>query len=797
MKMKNFIYLLTTGLSVFGLMESSANAVCLGGTPDGMLAPTEECDDNNAVDGDGCQADCTVTTDYSCVRNLDFANLSNNDYPGGAANWIIAGDNLSGTQTVNISTPSVALFGEDSQIGTYSTNLAVNSNVDDDFIGFALGFNPGDEVNPAADWLVIDWKQLAQNNAKEGMFLSHVKGADNTGISTQHAIPERLCASGNAGPPSVAPCVTELAAGNNFGATGWVDMTTYSVQITYRPTSLVVIIDGQVEFNVTPSDFPNEFAGNVFPAGQMGFYTLSQPDAFYENLAPFGPSICNIAMAGDGNISVATGSGPATFPTGSNFTDPDGDMFNPSSVLITNRPPDATVTVSPNGDIVVTPDDDSVSGTYVVEYLACDDDPIVVDCDTGTVTVTYGNGGAACGNGTLEAGEGCDDGNLAAGDGCNALCLVEDGAACNDDTVGIVGAPGCATGFCDTSAGTPGTCGDPNLDTDGDGIPDVTDVDDDDDGILDVEDGPGDTDGDGIADSVDLDSDNDGILDVVEGQSGCADSAPADGLCDGPDADGDGHADDATEAAPDTDRDGAPDFQDLDSDNDGIPDTIEGGSGCVDAAPLDAVCDGPDTDGDGIVDGVDDAPTFGATPAPELDTDGDGVPDYLDLDSDNDGLLDVVEGGSGCEDSGPNGVCDIPDADGDGIVDSIDDLDGFGDTAPTTPPDTDGAGDGPDFQDTDSNDDGTNDVDGADCTNDDGDDVCDGDDSDDDGIVDSIDNFNGHGAEANDDGSGAGDGVLTLTGGGCSHVGFFAGGFGSMLFMLFGITGLRRRRRKD
>jgi len=49
----------------------------------------------------------------------------------------------------------------------------------------------------------------------------------------------------------------------------------------------------------------------------------------------------------------------------------------------------------------------------------------------------------------------------------------------------------------------------------------------------------------------------------------------------------------------------------VDSDNDGIPDAIEFGSGTVSG----------------------------------IDTDLDGVPDYLDLDSDNDGLLDSDEAG--------------------------------------------------------------------------------------------------------------------------------------------------------
>ena len=63
----------------------------------------------------------------------------------------------------------------------------------------------------------------------------------------------------------------------------------------------------------------------------------------------------------------------------------------------------------------------------------------------------------------------------------------------------------------------------------------------------------------------------------------------------GVDADSDG-VDDAIEAAGavDTDGDGTPDYLDLDSDDDGIPDTAEGNA-----------TGGPDTDGDGIPDYLD------------------------------------------------------------------------------------------------------------------------------------------------------------------------------------------------
>jgi hypothetical protein len=43
---------------------------------------------------------------------------------------------------------------------------------------------------------------------------------------------------------------------------------------------------------------------------------------------------------------------------------------------------------------------------------------------------------------------------------------------------------------------------------------------------------------------------------------------------------------------------------------------------------------------------------------PCADTDGDGVPDYLDLDSDNDGIFDLIEAGHGQADTDHNGVID-------------------------------------------------------------------------------------------------------------------------------------------
>ena len=223
------------------------------------------------------------------------------------------------------------------------------------------------------------------------------------------------------------------------------------------------------------------------------------------------------------------------------------------------------------------------------------------------------------------------------------------------------------------------------LDTDGDGVADADDLDDDNDGIPDATElatapAGGDTDGDGIPDILDLDSDNDGINDVLEAG--------------GTDANGDGQQDGTPDpttglvgaglSPADTDSDGQPDFQDLDSDNDSVSDLVEGGSGAPDANN-DGVADGPDADGDGIVDAADgDDANFGDSgdTAP-TDTDNEGTPDYIDPDSDDpadntvgsaDGTGDDVDGaGNSTQDTNGDGLVDNPtDNDNDGIADVID-----------------------------------------------------------------------------------------------------------------------------
>ena len=97
--------------------------------------------------------------------------------------------------------------------------------------------------------------------------------------------------------------------------------------------------------------------------------------------------------------------------------------------------------------------------------------------------------------------------------------------------------------------------------------------------------------------------------------------------------------DDASELTPvtETDTDDLPNYLDIDSDNDGIQDVIEGGDGDLDT---NGVIDENDTGfADVDKDGMDDALNLHQLIRIQ------SYPNYVD--SDNDGIFDVEEGGGG------------------------------------------------------------------------------------------------------------------------------------------------------
>jgi Ig-like domain CHU_C associated/Secretion system C-terminal sorting domain len=261
-------------------------------------------------------------------------------------------------------------------------------------------------------------------------------------------------------------------------------------------------------------------------------------------------------------------------------------------------------------------------------------------------------------------------------------------------------------------------------DLDGDGIPNYFDLDSDNDGIPDIiEAGGTDANNNGLVDGVFTDTDLDGLQDALDGNisgstpllrtgaditsDGRADSYPNKNFDSDrranpydPDSDGDGIADVIEAGFPDVNLDGyvdapyntkgwatsiaarfslglrntesvgSPDYLDIDADGDGIPDNIEGQTTNGYAFPAYA-----DTDGDGLDNAYDNRPLgFGGSGIFVIDTDLDTTPDYRDLDTDADGLGDIVEG----NDFNRNGFADDNvsltglDTDGDGLENRFD-----------------------------------------------------------------------------------------------------------------------------
>ncbi len=232
---------------------------------------------------------------------------------------------------------------------------------------------------------------------------------------------------------------------------------------------------------------------------------------------------------------------------------------------------------------------------------------------------------------------------------------------------------------------------DVTTDTDGDGLVNALDGDADNNGIAEnsanalLRSGP-DANNNGRADSwpyknfdndarpnpYDVDSDMDGIVDVLE--AGFAD-ADFNGFIDG--AIGNHGWNNAVDALgtlnlTNTDSRGNPDYLDIDSDDDGIPDNVEGMTTLGYVLPTYL-----DNDGDGLDNAYDNVPAaFGGRGVFLSDRDMDGIPDYRDLDTDSDGMPDIFEGNDFNFNGDPDDDVALTflDTDGDGLDNKFDSL---------------------------------------------------------------------------------------------------------------------------
>ncbi|QQR91209.1 MAG: hypothetical protein IPJ88_05610 [Myxococcales bacterium] len=752
---------LTATLGVLG-SSSLASAQCFNGTPDGDVHASEECDDGNFSTGDGCDNQCLIESGFVCKAPIDFTGGVSTEeyYSGSTAVWTML-DRYSATQGTNTTNPTIGLVGTEAKGVTYVIDIEVQTTSDDDFIGFVLGFNPGDTSNASADYLFVDWKQANQNigggTALAGLALNHV-----TGIPSG---PNDFWLHGD----GIGIDVDEIARGATLSATGWSDNTVHTFAITYTDVLLDISVDGVTQFSGAPGDF----GLSSFPDGQIGFYGFSQEAVNYTVITPRA-SVCNeipTVTASDVEVWTATTGPNAYFDVDiislANPSDPDMDGL--AEPAVASQPVNATVVDplggAPSGYVRITPNDDTVAADYVFDVDLCDNDPDVVGCATVQVTVHYNDdptigvqsdavlpttsatillddikNDAGSSQGTVS--QGWDDSSFTVAtteNGSYSTSVASAlGGTCAIDINGDFEytAPGssfegqndsCWVQLCEA---VPGPTGAPSADR-ACGKAEFTFL---------------------VAECLtDVQCDATAPVCSSNACTGCSANAdcsayssllacntnsgecvecnttedslctglsacnPTTFMCEG-DADGDGVADsldadrdndgtpNSVEGTADSDGDGITDDYDLDSDNDGIPDLIENGGSSLDV-DQDGRIDGADqpgfdADGDGLaaVVDVDDGDSGNTTSTlPVADTDNDTTPDVLDLDSDADGVFDVVEAGG--TDVGAGLIANpITDANGDGWHDPTQ-------NDPLSLPDWD-ENDIPNFQDNDDDGDG-------------------------------------------------------------------------------------------
>ncbi len=387
----------------------------------------------------------------------------------------------------------------------------------------------------------------------------------------------------------------------------------------------------------------------------------------------------------------------------------DSDVTTTGNLTTTN-PSNGTTTINSNGtpndptdDIVTYTPDPNFNGTDTFDYTVCNttgacstatvtvdvlpivdafddsvttEQDIAVDIDilandndlptTGTLTATTPSSGTIFISENATLGNPSDD----------FITYTPNPGYLGPDTFDYTicdGSGNCSTATVTILVNPPGI----NLDSDNDGIVDsFEDLNSDNDN--DPSTNPTDTDGDTIPDYLDIDSDDDGIPDNIEAQITIDYIAPS--LLDA----NDNGLDDAYENGGnvglipvDTDGDAIPDYVDDDSDNDNVPDSIEGNDQDQDGI-ADVTFIGSDKDNDGLDDGFEGSTVIDLDVNDEIndptidliDTDSDDVPNYRDTDDDDDGIETIDE------DLDLDGNYANDDSDGDGFPNYLDsDLD--------------------------------------------------------------------------------------------------------------------------
>jgi len=690
----------------------------------------------------------TIASGANSILNITATVNVSGNYDNTAE--VTAADNLDPD-----STPANGIATEDDQDTIIVTPLPVsdmemNMTVDNDtpYVGGEVVFTIEITNNGPSDATGIEVADLLPSGFT---YVSDDAGTyvDGTGIWTVGAI-----TSGNTTVINITATVNatgnytnvaEVSAADNFDPNSTpnngvaTEDDYFEITVDPIPVADLSIVKTVNDMNPTTGDIVTFTItiSNDGPSAATGITVEDiMPDGF-GNITPItaGSSITGSTLTWDG-LSVASGDDVVLEFSAEVLTT--GTYINQAEITASDVIDfDSEPTVSFDADDYndgLADDDESILADMVINFLptAVNDDAIVVENSTDNgimVLIDNGNGAddfGGDGAGTVPV--------VLASQPTNGVASVNDNGTPNDPTDDyIIYTPNADfvgfDSFTYTIEDGQGLIGSTNgdrstatvtievlVDTDGDMVGDIYDIDDDNDGILDTVEGNDDLDGDGYPDSLDLDADNDGLPDNIEAQDTASYIAPS-----GTDSDRNG-LDDIYESAAgageglntiNTDGDSSPDYLDTDSDNDNVPDSLEGHDADHDSLP-DVFLLGSDADEDGLDDGYEGSDiNDGFVPNDEInnpstlpnadndaeldfrdsdddndgiatidedlngdndptndDTDDDMVRNYLDVDDDNDGILTSVEGTRDEDNDGYANYLDL-DADGDGIPDNI------------------------------------------------------------------------------------------------------------------------------
>jgi hypothetical protein len=153
-----------------------------------------------------------------------------------------------------------------------SGKVRANGSGDDDFIGFALGFQPGDSTNNTADYLLVDWKRGTQDFNFGGNSTPGSTAFAGLAVSLVTGIPTADEFWGHVDfPQNPNGGLTQLARGTTLGSTGWGIGQEYEFDFVFTPTNLQVFVDGNLELNIN----------GTFNNGRLAFYNFSEANVTY------------------------------------------------------------------------------------------------------------------------------------------------------------------------------------------------------------------------------------------------------------------------------------------------------------------------------------------------------------------------------------------------------------------------------------------------------------------------------------------------------------------------------------